>query len=754
MLVLASVLMSFIIGAVAEPVLPKYVVPLNNRTNVRSETSRTGDNIILEVGIDDVLQVIGYSYDMEGNLWWRVLDYSSNKDGYILAQGLKELGDEEGQKRKEETDSNTDRMPANVEQESDLSVPEFVNAEFPYCAVISEMPNVLICAKSQSALNTYIGSSICLDKEPEGSYAYTLEVDELPDIQLLYSTKKEEEMVIQWLSSALVSQMMGSFDMSGSQDDQSQIIGNESTGETTDYKAEILMRLERILGKEASVTDALNLNVQIAEELDRRAYDTPKFSVPIGEWKVGKNLEPGTYMLMAVEDGNFYKNSSIEIISHRWKGNYFSPYLEDGSIPFENLVLLDGDTIHIKYDEVLFKKCATVVRLSEECGTMYDLSSMSESELLVLNEEIVKLLGNSDEVSRFSLNGGIYVVGKDIPEGMYDVEMCGSARGGNYTFEVYSSAKDMGVWNGVPAVYGFADESQTVRNITLHAGEVVYLDDAAAVFSKGTEDVFFGPGKNTVQTVSLPVYNTQLQEVKTTPEVAQSEELSLSATPMPLPTNAPITALENHAAHSQAAVSNKNFSIRNGIQFGMDITDVQAIEQHENRVSVSYYGITYAEASAFVASKQNNTSYIFDENTYIFTDMVAGQECNVVYVFDDENKLISLRYLSEYNMLSSNLSDSLVAKYGAPQYSASKMPFETKSFFYYDLCSATYYNDCEQHSYSGWLIPFDNTYVAIEAICFSLSDMMCYECITYTPISFSEYNKATNEIQTSISNDL
>jgi len=49
MLVLASVLMSFIIGATAEPVLPKYVVPLNNRTNIRSETSRTGDNIILEV---------------------------------------------------------------------------------------------------------------------------------------------------------------------------------------------------------------------------------------------------------------------------------------------------------------------------------------------------------------------------------------------------------------------------------------------------------------------------------------------------------------------------------------------------------------------------------------------------------------------------------------------------------------------------------------------------------------------------------
>ena len=105
MLVLASVLMSFIIGATAEPVLPKYVVPLNNRTNIRSETSRTGDNIILEVDVDDVLQVIGYSYDMEGNLWWRVIDYQSNEDGYAIAILFGEINESQATERKKQIDT-------------------------------------------------------------------------------------------------------------------------------------------------------------------------------------------------------------------------------------------------------------------------------------------------------------------------------------------------------------------------------------------------------------------------------------------------------------------------------------------------------------------------------------------------------------------------------------------------------------------------------------------------------------------------
>lgn len=94
-------------AVIAEPILPKYVVPLNNNTNVRSETSQTGNNIVLQVGIEDVLQVIGYSYDMESNLWWRVIDYRSNKDGYTLAALYEEINESQAEEKKKRIDTET-----------------------------------------------------------------------------------------------------------------------------------------------------------------------------------------------------------------------------------------------------------------------------------------------------------------------------------------------------------------------------------------------------------------------------------------------------------------------------------------------------------------------------------------------------------------------------------------------------------------------------------------------------------------------
>lgn len=409
----------------AEPVLPKYVIA-QEQISIQSETSQTSDHVVALAGDNDLLQVIGYSYDMEGNLWWRVLHTANGKDGYILAQGLNELTEEEAQLLQRELHANKNTLP-DSQQDRKPSLSAYANPESP------------------------------------------------------------------------------------------------------DY----------VLDEGASIEDCLHLNAQIARELELRTNASIEFSVPIGEWTVGKNLESGTYTLIPVKDGNFYKSSSIEIISPRWEGNYFSLLLEDGSIPFENLILLDGDTIRIDFDEMRFKKGPAVVCLSEALGTMYDLSSMPESELMALNEQIVKLLGHSDQISSFKLNGGMYVVGKDIPEGVYDVDICGSANGGNYTFELYPSLKDVGLFNGDPSVYGFADESNTIRNLELHAGEVVFLEDAAGIFTLGKKDVFFGPGesKPTETAASLP--DIKLEEVQLTPEPTSTPTPISTATARPTPAPTP-----------------------------------------------------------------------------------------------------------------------------------------------------------------------------------------------------------------------
>lgn len=112
-LALYLVLCMLVINAsfsVAEPVLPKYVVP-QEVISVRSETSQSGDNIILDVGTNDLLQVIGYSYDMESNLWWRVIDYRTGKDGYVIVASLDEMDEVQAEKEKERIDIGAPALP-------------------------------------------------------------------------------------------------------------------------------------------------------------------------------------------------------------------------------------------------------------------------------------------------------------------------------------------------------------------------------------------------------------------------------------------------------------------------------------------------------------------------------------------------------------------------------------------------------------------------------------------------------------------
>ena len=186
------------------------------------------------------------------------------------------------------------------------------------------------------------------------------------------------------------------------------------------------------------------------------------------------------------------------------------------------------------------------------------------------------------------------------------------------------------------------------------------------------------------------------------------------------------------------SIAEEAFSIRDGVAFGMTITDVKKIEK---QAEGKYYdAITKALSElsfqAFMKGmKEFNITY---DNEYKFMTKIVGQDCLIDYVFNDRNTLSTIHYLSEYNALTTNITDALVTKYGTPQYTTSKIPFDTAHSYFYNILSA-YYNNCNVTTYSGWLIKFSDCYVAIEAECFSISNTIYYESITYTPISFDEY---------------
>ncbi|MBQ4639942.1 MAG: hypothetical protein IJB69_05460 [Clostridia bacterium] len=204
---------------------------------------------------------------------------------------------------------------------------------------------------------------------------------------------------------------------------------------------------------------------------------------------------------------------------------------------------------------------------------------------------------------------------------------------------------------------------------------------------------------------------------------------------------------------SLSVIAEESFSIRNGITFGMSKNDVEIAEQQTE----------IAEWPDLFLDTLNHTAFemAFGRiplNTYSFPDLkykdnIAGQDCIVFYRFDENDTLITMEYLSVNSTLSTNIVDALQTKYGTPHYNTSKIPFKTTSSMYLNAHKLQYTNT-KQQSYVAWILPYSDTYVAIEAMVFSVTNVVYYEHITYTAISFDDYITVMNEMQKNINSDL
>lgn len=243
---------------------------------------------------------------------------------------------------------------------------------------------------------------------------------------------------------------------------------------------------------------------------------------------------------------------------------------------------------------------------------------------------------------------------------------------------------------------------------------------------------------------------TIVSEVLSTPSPVF--ELMPTATPTLTPTESPIQSDESTVS---IPVIHEEFSIRNGINFGMKKTEVIKKEQeHGNTEGKLFRNISIAKKTAEL---QNWTTYLVD-NQYIVQSQIVGNSGLVIYSFNSDDEMNSLRYLVESGFNSTPLTDSLVAKYGKPLFTDGTAPFDSHSLNYYHLSNnreigATLLN------YAGWLVKFDNTYVCIESVQFACYDYeyYYYENITYTPISedlFNLYQESLVNQQQSFANDI
>ena len=220
--------------------------------------------------------------------------------------------------------------------------------------------------------------------------------------------------------------------------------------------------------------------------------EVEKFTVPAGTWIVGKNISSGVYSIKSTG-----KSSSVycSIKSSRWGDSAILISSETASGSLRHISLIDGDEIEISYKEVVFSREASYPKFqtAEKTGKSYDLSDYPQKELQnVYQTAIQKLSGQT--FSDIVLSGEIWIVGKDIPSGRYDIKAYVKEGHGNYSFQVYNNEKNSSE-SGLSQIsmFGYGnDVSTNASNIELKEGAVVVADGCMLKLSHADEDVFFG----------------------------------------------------------------------------------------------------------------------------------------------------------------------------------------------------------------------------------------------------------------------
>lgn len=214
-------------------------------------------------------------------------------------------------------------------------------------------------------------------------------------------------------------------------------------------------------------------------------------------------------------------------------------------------------------------------------------------------------------------------------------------------------------------------------------------------------------------------------------------------------------------ADEKPIVIDDNFSIRNGIRFGMTIDEIAAIEQQngnnpkQNNEPSSYKLLYEAIWEDCLSQKAFYTQMfgaaVANSIAYDWTDIcvetsIGGVHCYATY--DLPLEFNTLVYISEQTSNSMPLTDMLRAKYGEPQCYATKaqgMPFFTRSYRYLSICEL--YKSTSFGKAYGWLLKYNDTYVFIEAYNFSVQDgyKVYYEVVAYNQITFEEYDEWLEE---------
>lgn len=234
----------------------------------------------------------------------------------------------------------------------------------------------------------------------------------------------------------------------------------------------------------------IGLNALIADTIQSMTPSYEPFSVPIGKWTIGTNIDAGTYSISPKPGKSLY----MHLYSQRWNGDCINIGTETDTFPIQYVELNNGDILNVELNGAIFSQAKDVVRLTEDrdVKTNYDVSNLTRKDLISINAAIVESLKDSKSIGPFTLGSGIWKVGTNIPAGVYDVGIIGTKDCANFSYRSYESEADVSVWGG-DSIFGFRNDSESLVARTYDEGNIIVIEGVQAVFTPSKGDVHFGP---------------------------------------------------------------------------------------------------------------------------------------------------------------------------------------------------------------------------------------------------------------------
>lgn len=170
------------------------------------------------------------------------------------------------------------------------------------------------------------------------------------------------------------------------------------------------------------------------------------------------------------------------------------------------------------------------------------------------------------------------------------------------------------------------------------------------------------------------------------------------------------------SAYAESIVIEENFSIRNGILFGMKADEIDQIEKANGNRSASSY------------------SYFYPSSDAEYVTRLGGETCGLLYFFDENKILSGFRYVIKEKGTFDSVISSLSDKYGKAK-TANMPSFETEVF---QASSVLTIMNPSVTVNGWWLVQYQDCYVYIVASTFKMDKTVSMYRVDYMTLSYDE----------------